>query len=168
MDYPEKERLLPENRKNIVGIQGQLWSETLRETGMMEYYMVPKIFAFAEKAWAKEVSWEDEADASHRVEAILTGWSEFSNRIGRHELPRLDWVFGDFNYRIAPPGAVIEGGLLKANTAYPGLVIRYTTDGSEPTIESAEYTEPVMVQGEVKVRAFNARGRGSRTFEVMQ
>lgn len=165
-DFTGKEKLKPDNRKNIKGIQLQLWAETLRETGMMEYYTVPKIFAFAEKAWAKEASWENEINTSKRVEEMLAGWSEFSNRIGRRELPRIDAYFGSFNYRIAPPGAIIEGGLLKANTAYPGLIIRYTTDGSEPMVSSAEYTGPINVEGTVKIRAFNAAGRGSKTFVV--
>jgi hexosaminidase len=167
-DYPSegREQLKPENRKNIVGLQAQIWSETLRETGMIEYYMVPKLFSFAEKAWAKEASWEDEADVSKRVNAIMKSWSEFTNRIGQRELPKLDAVFGDYNYRIAPPGAIVEDGILKANTAYPGLIIRYTTDGSEPTIASTLYSGPVTVEGIVKIRAFNQKGRGSKTFIV--
>jgi len=165
--YPGKERLKPENRNRIVGLQAQLWSETLRETGMIEYYMVPKIFAFAEKAWAKEAAWENEPNVSKRVDAILESWSEFSNRVGQRELPRIDAIFSDYNYRIAPPGAVIEDGMLKANTAYPGFIIRFTTDGSEPTVASPQYTKPVKVESVVKVRAFNQNGRGSKTFTVL-
>jgi len=161
-----REQLKPESRKNIVGLQAQLWSETLRESGMIEYYMVPKIFAFAEKAWAREASWENESNVTKRVDAITVSWSEFSNRIGQRELPRLDAVFGDYNYRIAPPGAIIEDGMLKANTAYPGLIIRYTTDGSEPTSTSPQYSEPVKVEGTVLVKAFNQQGRRSKTFVV--
>jgi hexosaminidase len=37
------------------------------------------------------------------------------------------------------PGAMIENGELKANTELPGLAIRYTTDGSEPTEQSQLY-----------------------------
>ncbi len=168
-NYPSegKEYLHPENRKNIVGLQAQLWSETLRESGMIEYYMVPKLFAFAEKAWAKEASWENEVDVTKRNDSIMKSWSEFSNRIGQRELPKLDAVFDDYNYRIAPPGAIIENGMLKANTAYPGLVIRYTTDGSEPVATSTQYLEPVKVEGPVMVKAFNQKGRGSRTFLVV-
>ncbi len=165
-EFPGKEKLSAEGRKKIKGLQLQLWSETLRETGMMEYYTAPKIFAFAEKAWAKETSWENEPNVSKRVDALLADWSEFSNRIGQRELPRIDHFFGQFNYRIPPPGAIIEDGMLKANVAYPGLIIRYTTDGSDPTVSAAEYTSAVRVDGKVKVRAFNASGRGSKVFVV--
>jgi hexosaminidase len=133
---------------------------------MMEYYTVPKLFAFAEKAWAKAPAWESEANVSKRVATIWAGWGELSNRIGQRELPRLDVLFGGYNYRIAPPGAVIEAGMLKANTTFPGLIIRYTTDGTEPDVNAAEYKDPVKVEGRVKVRAFNMAGRGSKTFTV--
>jgi hexosaminidase len=164
--YPGKVRLKQESRRNIVGLQAQLWSETLRGPEMMEYYIVPKIFAFAEKAWSPAPQWEREPDLHARNAAILQGWAELANRIGRYALPQIDRLFGSYAYRIAPPGAVMEGGMLHANTAFPGLVIRYTTDGTEPGLQSPEYTGPVQVTGPVRVRAFNRQGRGSRTFQV--
>jgi hexosaminidase len=164
--FSGKERLKPEARKNIVGLQAQLWSETLKGPKMMEYYTVPKLFAFAEKAWAAAPAWENETDISKRVAGTWKGWGELSNRIGQNELERIDRLFGNYNYRIAAPGAVIEEGMLKANSAFPGLIIRYTTDGSEPDGNSTEYKEPVKVDGKVNVRAFNKAGRGSKTFVV--
>jgi hexosaminidase len=164
--YQGKVRLKPESRRNIVGLQAQLWSETLKGSEMMEYYIVPKIFAFAEKAWSPAPQWETEPDLRARNAGIMQGWAELSNRIGRYALPQIDRFFGSFAYRIAPPGAVIEDGTLRANTSFPGLVIRYTSDGSEPGPQSPEYTEPVKVSGNVRVRAFNKQGRGSRSFLV--
>jgi hexosaminidase len=165
-DFSGKERLKPENHKNIVGLQAQLWSETLKGPEMMEYYTLPKLFAFAEKAWSEAPSWENEPFLPERIKAMRTGWNELSNRIGIYELPRLDRIFGGFSYRISPPGAVVEEGVLKANVAFPGLTIRYTTDGSEPGSHSTAYTGPVKTEGTVKVRAFNTAGRGSTTYTV--
>lgn len=164
--HPGRERLKPENHANIVGLQAQLWAETIKGPKMMEYYTLPKLFAFAEKAWSKAPAWESEADVSKRVDAIWKGWSELAGRIGRHELPRLDYISGGYNYRIPPPGAVIEDGILKANIAFPGLEIRYTTDGSEPDRNSPLFTAPVKVTGDVQVRAFSRTGRGGSSFPV--
>jgi len=61
------------------------------------------------------------------------------------------------------PGAIVEGGMLKANIELPGLAIRYTTDGSEPTAESALYSAPVKVSGTVKLKSFDAAGKSSRS-----
>jgi hexosaminidase len=165
-DYGSMERLKPENRKNILGLQAQLWSETLKRPDMLEYYVLPKLFAFAEKAWAAAPKWESDPDLKSRTRKIIADWNEFANRIGQRELPRLDYLFGGFNYRISPPGAIIADGVLKANIAYPGMTIRYTTDGSEPTSNSPQYTEPVEVNGAVKLRAFSTTGRSGRVVEV--
>jgi len=165
-DFPGKERLNPGSHENIVGLQAQLWTETVLGPEMMEYYTLPKLFAFAEKAWAKAPEWENEPNVRKRVSAIWAGWSEFSNRIGNNELPRLDYLFGGYNYRIPSPGAVIEDDMLKANMSFPGLTIRYTTDGSEPGRNSPVYRSPVKADGPVRVRAFNTTGRGGRSFLV--
>ena len=153
-------------QKNIVGMQAQLWSETIKGSKMLEYHLAPKLFAFAEKSWSIAPAWESESNIAKRVKAIWAGWADISNQIGQREFPRLDFLFGGYNYRIAPPGAVIEDGLLKANLAFPGLTIRYTEDGSEPGINSKEYTKPIKVNGLIKVRTFNKFGRASKTFTV--
>ena len=59
-----------------------------------------------------------------------------------------------------------EDGLLKANVAFPGFAIRYTEDGSEPNVNSKEYSTPIKVSGPIKVRSFNKFGRASKTFIV--
>ena len=97
---------------------------------------------------------------------IDSGWNEFANRIGKIEMPRHDYLCGGFNYRLPLPGAVIENGVLKANTPYPGVAIRLTTDGSEPDNSSTLYTGPMKVSGPVKLRSFSSSGRGGRLIEV--
>jgi hexosaminidase len=160
------EFLKPENRKNIVGLQAQLWTETVKGPEMMEYYVVPKIFAYAEKAWAKAPKWETEPDAGKRIQAIEKDWNDLANRIGQNEFARLDKMSGGFAYRIALPGALIENDTLKANISFPGITIRYTTDGTEPDINSPVYNEPVKVNGKVLIRAFAPNGRPGRSWSV--
>ncbi len=101
-----------------------------------------------------------------RKKAISKDWNTFANTIGQRELPRLDYLFSGFNYRIPPPGAVIKDGILHANISYPGLTIRYTLDGSEPDENSELYSSPIKVNGQVKVRAFDTRGRGGRVSTI--
>jgi len=84
--------------------------------------------------------------------------------LARRELPRLSKIHGGFNYRIPLPGAVLRDGKLHANIELPGLEIRYTTDGSEPTTYSLLYSKPTAVSGTIiKLRAFDRAGKGSRT-----
>ena len=101
-----------------------------------------------------------------REKATLEKWNIFTNILARKELPRLNYIFGGYNYRIPLPGAVLENGLLKANVEFAGLDLRYTIDGSEPTKESSLFTVPIEVSGIVKIRAFDTAGNSSRTSTI--
>ena len=160
--YANMERLKPEARKRILGVEAQLWSETIKGRGMIEYYMLPKLLGFAESAWAKERNWESMNDKSTREKAIEVQWNVFANTLAQKELPRLSYMNGSYNYRIPLPGAIIEDGKLKANIEFPGLDLRYTTDNTEPDVNSTRYEEPIEVSGEVRMKAFDVSGKSSR------
>jgi hexosaminidase len=164
--YMGMERLKPEARKNILGLQAELWSETLKNPSMLEYSTLPKLLGFAERAWSKVPDYETISNTGVRISAIDAAWNVFASKVGLYEFPRLNYLFGGFNYRIAPPGAKIENGRLYANMDFPGFVIRYTTDGSEPDKNAAMYEQPVEVSGIVKLKAFNSLDRASRFVEV--
>jgi hexosaminidase len=57
-------------------------------------------------------------------------------------------------------------GILKANVDFPGLTIRYTTEGSETNVKSKVYEKPVQVGATVRVRGYNRVGRGGRICTV--
>ncbi|MFT4032129.1 MAG: family 20 glycosylhydrolase [Siphonobacter sp.] len=164
LDFTDKEKL--KNRKNIFGLEAQLWSETVKGPEMLQYYMLPKLPAFAETAWAAERPWETIEDQTQREKSILTGWNAFANALATRELPRLSYLNGGYNYRVPTPGATLESGLLSANAEYPGLAIRYTTDGTEPTINSTVYQSPVKINGTVKLKCFDSSGKASQTVIV--
>ncbi|KAK0330192.1 hypothetical protein LTR94_033811, partial [Friedmanniomyces endolithicus] len=42
---------------HVAGIQGQLWSEMIRRDSQVEYMLVPRLFALAERGWSTP-SWE--------------------------------------------------------------------------------------------------------------
>lgn len=159
------EVLRPDARKNIIGLEAQLWSETIKGGEMLEYYMLPKLLGFAESAWSPERRWETQPDRIRRLKEINEDWNRFANTIAQKEFPQLAKLNGGYNYRVPPAGAIIENGLLKANTALPGISIHYTIDGSEPTQQSPAYTKPVPVSGNItiKLKTFDAAGRGGRT-----
>jgi hexosaminidase len=166
-EYRHMERLNPAARNKILGLQAQLWSETILNPDMLEYYLLPKLAGFAESAWAKERVWETTASQNMRNRQVEAEWNAFANALGKRELPRLAYLFGGYNYRIPPPGAILNDGFLEANTEFPGLQIRYTTDGSEPGPQSALYNGKIKLSVDsVKVRAFDAAGRSSKTVFV--
>ncbi len=162
-EYANMEKLKPEARKRILGLQAQIWSETIKGRDMIEYYMLPKLLGFVESAWAKERVWETMEDKEEREKAMNSQWNLFANTLAQKELPRLSYQNGGYNYRIPLPGAILENGKLLANIEFPGLELRYTTDGSEPVISSTKYEGPIGVSGKVRMKAFDASGKGSRT-----
>jgi len=161
-------QLESEARSNILGLQGQLWTETVNEPGRMEYMILPRMLGLAERAWAGQPEWGDLRDREEFEKERLSAWNEFANRLGTTELPRLDRLYEGINYRIPPPGAVIRDGSLHANISLPGITIRYTLDGSEPTENSSVYNGPVELNGDETVRlaGFSSSGRAGRSVLV--
>jgi hexosaminidase len=159
--YNNHIRLSETGENNILGIQGQLWGEELVDSVRLEYMAFPKVLGLAERAWAKQPEWA-KGEVDEEEKKLSRDWNVFVNSVGQREMIRLDNFGNGIEYRIPPPGAVIEDGLLKANIAYPGLDIRYTTDGTDPTEKSDLYKSPVPVKKVVKLRTFNSLGRGSR------
>ncbi|MNL31010.1 N,N'-diacetylchitobiase precursor [compost metagenome] len=153
-------------KSNIVGIQGPLWSEIITSAERFEYMMLPKLFAVAERAWATDPAWAAETDGLKSSKMYEQNWSAFMNVMAKRELPRISHYAGGYNYRIPTPGTLVKNGMVHANVEYPGMVIRYTTDGSVPTLNSKAYTGPVTAKGTVQFRVFNALGRPGKAATV--
>ena len=158
--YAGMERLTDEGRANIVGLQAPLWSEKIISAEQMEYLLLPKFFGLAERAWAPDPDWASETG---KGEAYQHAWSVFLNTIGKRELPRIAHYAGGFNYRIPTVGLVVRDDNLFANVQLPGFTIRYTTDGSEPTANSAVYETPIPATETAAFRVFDTQGRAGRT-----
>jgi hexosaminidase len=161
-----KDRLTDFGKSNIVGIQGLLWSENVRSVAIMEYLLLPKLLGLAERAWAKDPEWATENNPEQFQLKYNDAWSSFVNTVGKRELPKLDYYAGGFKYRIPPVGLSIVNGKVSANSQFPGLTIRYTTDGSDPTTSSKLYESPMDDKGNILFKAFDSRGRGSRTTSI--
>ncbi|MDR8391086.1 carbohydate-binding domain-containing protein [Aliifodinibius sp. S!AR15-10] len=159
------ERLTEEGRANIVGIQSLLWGEKLISDERQEYMLVPKLLAMAERAWAEQPEWAQGEWTIQNEQQYQQAWSTFLNIAAKRELPRLDHYAGGFRYRIPTPGAIIKDGTISANVQMPGFTIRYTTDGSEPDINSKIYAGPINASS-AKLRVFSRNGRGGRTVEI--
>jgi hexosaminidase len=161
-----KVRLNAEGKKNIKGVSGQLWSETVKGQEMMEYYILPKMLGYVERAWASDPTWANIPDQEKRRIAKENEWNRFANAVGQKEIPRLEYLFGGSNFRLPKPGAIVKEGLIHANVELPGLTIRYTEDGSEPNESSKVYSMPIPFKGKMKLRSFLPSGKGGGTLEI--
>ena len=161
-----KDRLTDYGRSNVVGIQANLWSETLGGEGRLDYMLVPKILGLAERAWAPEPEWAREKDAASSDKLFAEAYSAFVNVLGKRELPRLDGETPAWRYRIPKPGLRDEGGQVRASLEIPGFVLRYTTDGTDPTAKSPEVRGPLPASPQVRVAAFDTNGRKGHTAKL--
>lgn len=169
VEYKNMERLKPEARKNIMGIQAQHWAETILNHEILEYYILPKLLGLAESAWSKERIWEYTDNPLLREKQVDDSWNVFANTLAQKELPRLSKLFGGFNYRIPPPGAKIIDGNLFVNTSLPGLIVKYTDDGSEVEFSSKTWIEPFVVSDkEIKLKTYDISGKSGKTVIIMQ
>ena len=164
--FAGKERLTDYGRTHIIGIQGNLWSETIGGEGRLDYMLVPKLFGLAERAWAAEPDWSREKNTAKSDSLFGESWSQFVNVVGKRELPRLEREMPGLNYRIPTPGLKVQGGMVYSTLEIPGFTMRYTTDGSDPTTRSPVVTGPIPFRGTVSVAAFNVTGRKGLTARV--
>src|SRR2546430_9889429 len=118
--------------------------------------MLPKLFGLAERAWAPGPDWARERDPAKSESLYREAWSRFVNVVGQRELPRLDREVPGVNYRIPTPGLRAQGGVVYCSLELPGFALRYTTDGSEPTVRSALVRGPIPFRGDRKSTRLNS------------
>ena len=146
---------------SVKGIQGQLWSETVRSSKQAEYMIFPRLFALAERAWY-QAEWQVSYDYSGKTFSKDSGsftdsakaqrdqqWQKFSKTIADKELAKLDSA-GIF-YRLPTAGAKIIAGKLHANSAINGLPIEYREQGKNKQ-KWQNYQNPVSVTLPIEIR----------------
>ena len=84
------------------GIQGQLWSETVRTPSQLHQMIYPRLLALAERAW-NHAAWERELDRNVLLVQRKESWQDYINTLAYKELPRLENA--GVNYWMPPPGA---------------------------------------------------------------
>ncbi|MBQ9192362.1 MAG: family 20 glycosylhydrolase [Bacteroidales bacterium] len=84
-DGEGKTALTPEGRPYILGVQGQLWSETIRSFDHVTYYLFPKSVGLAERGWNAEPAWSGTTVADDP--AFLEDFDRFFSIVVDHEYP---------------------------------------------------------------------------------
>ena len=152
---PVPDELTSDQTEHILGAQGNVWTEYMTTTDYVEYMVFPRALALAEVTWSPR---------SRR------DWTSFTTRLQTH-FQRLADI--GISYRIPHVRGLETDRItledrvsVSLSTEAVDADIRYTTDGSDPTIESPRYAGvlelPVSTDGAtVTARAFTANGRTS-------
>ena len=136
-------------KKHIMGVQGQLFAETIRSFDGVEYLLFPKILGLTERGWNAHPVWENLSGVREQ-QAFNQALALYYEKISKSEMPY--WAKNGINFRLPQPGLLVKDGNLYANVAIDGAEVRYTTDGSEPTAQSTLWKEPVKC-GSLVVKA---------------
>ncbi|MBS1749240.1 MAG: family 20 glycosylhydrolase [Bacteroidetes bacterium] len=129
--------------KHILGVQANVWTEYIPTTEHLEYMIFPRLLALAETGWTKTAN---------------KNWASFEERLQQQYLVLQR---RNINYYRPIPNLEIKA---EADTnEHASLVrilseqykpdIRYTTDGSDPTVTDTRYINPFFVKDTTTIKA---------------
>ena len=143
-DYePIPEALTAEEAKHIIGIQGNIWGEYVATIEKFEYMAFPRLLAIAEVAWSQPGNKNRELFISHLKKEFSFFQKRNVNTCREYFRPRIQ---GGWDSEKGMYAVTLE-------TICPDADIRYTLDGSEPTVESDIYEGPVYLTENTCVKA---------------
>ncbi|MCB0703837.1 MAG: family 20 glycosylhydrolase [Saprospiraceae bacterium] len=150
---PVSDRLEEAQRKHIIGVQANIWTEYIPTSDQVEYMAYPRALALSEIAWTPN----DKKD-----------WNSFLQRLG-NQFPRLEQAA--INYRIPEPFGLedkllgnVDSYEIQLNNLVPDSKVYYTLDGSNPDKTSLEYSGPITLDfktaSSYTVKAFTQTASG--------
>ncbi|MEC7878096.1 MAG: family 20 glycosylhydrolase [Bacteroidota bacterium] len=153
---------------NFLGVQGQMWTETVRNEGIFDELMYPNLIFLAEKAWSQQDEWTKDLLNPEIDNLMNKEWSYFVNTLGHRTLHHLPILFGGVDFDLPKPGAIISDDTLFVNSIFPGMNVRFTRDGSVPSSEDELYIGKTLISPSevVVLRAFDKTGRGGRHIQA--
>ena len=155
MFEPQSEKLTPEEKKNIIGVQGCIWTEWTKDSVKMEWQMMPRIAALSELQWCNP----ERKDLNGFLKR-LRHQMDLYELYGYHYKEDIE----DVTISVKPKGQ--DGIAVVELNTFDNASVYYTLDGSEPTSESLRYTEPFMINRTTTIKARAIRnGRESNVTE---
>ena len=146
---PVSEELSATDKKNVIGVQGCIWTEWTKDSIKMEWQMMPRIAALSELQWSNPK--KKDLDC-------------FTQRL-QHQLDL--YAAHGYNYKQDIYEATIDFKV-KDNSqeamvtlaTFDKVPIYYTLDGTEPTKESLRYKDSFTVANQTTVKAIAIREDG--------
>lgn len=134
---PIPAELTPEQGKHILGAQGNVWTEYITTPDKAEYMAYPRASALAEVVWSPKEN---------------RNWEDFRLRIRKH-FQILDALNVNYARSFFDVSSQFSMGKVSLTCADPSVQIRYTTNGSEPTLDSPIYSSPFTLDHSSTIKA---------------
>ena len=137
---PAPGALKPGERRHILGLQANLWTEHVRTTGYADRMLWPRAAIVAEIGWS----------------GAKKDWLNFSARLVT-DMRRWERMGLGFNTIPLEPEATFTAreGAIVAGLRQPAAIgtLRYTVDGSAPSAHSPGYSGPLMLKPGTRLSA---------------
>ena len=141
-DYePVPKALNKEEARYILGAEGEVWTEYMPTFKKVEYMVLPRMAALAEVDWTP---------------VKRKSWPSFQRRIARefsiYKALRYNYCPGSYKVNISTKNTAQKVQVtLQSEIYHPD--IRYTTNGTIPTIHSAKYNGSFQVKPGTKIES---------------
>ena len=146
---PTPDNLTDEQKKHIIGVQANLWTEYIPTYSGVEYMEMPRIAALSEVQWSNPDK-KDYKDFTRRVPQLMNIYDANGYRYATHILNVVADMTPD------PEAKAMTVTLSSVDDA----PVYYTLDGSEPTEASTLYAEPLSLTESAVIKAVVSRPSG--------
>lgn len=141
--------------KLVLGVQAGIWTEYIPSEARLEYMVFPRMQALSEVAWSNAPK----------------DWTSFEKRMNA-QYPFLDAM--NINYRqpdltgFSPKSVFVDQTVLKIINPLGTSVLRYTTNGTQPNVNSAVYNGQLLINKptQVKIAAFRPNGKIGEVYTI--
>lgn len=125
----------------LMGVQACMWTEFCNTPADVDYLLFPRLSALAEVAWTKpeRKNWKSYLKALDRFNEHLTAKGIVYAR-----------SMYNIQHTVTPKDDCLQ---VQLDCIRPDVEVRYTTDGTMPTVQSALYTRPLMLTGTKTIKA---------------
>ena len=147
---PIPDHLSKEDKKFIVGVQANIWTEYMPSFSHVEYMLLPRMDALAEVQWTEPTN-KNYDNFLTRMPKMFALYNLYGYNYGKH-------LF-DITTSFVPNSK--NKTLDVTLSTLDGADIYYTLDGTEPTASSPKYTKPVMVNESCTFKSMAIRPIGN-------
>ena len=139
-----------------MGVQACMWTEFCNTPADVDYLLFPRLSALAEVAWAKpeRKNWKSYLKALDCFNEHLTAKGIVYAR-----------SMYNIQHTVTPKDGCLQ---VQLDCIRPDVGVRYTTDGTMPTVQSALYTRPLILTSTktIKAATFAAGKQMGQTLEL--
>ena len=128
-------------KKHVIGMQGNIWREYMKNSDRTAYQAFPRAMAIAETGWTLD----DNKNWRNFCERMVTVFERLKVMDTK---PCLNFFEVNVNTHADENGPL----MVLLESYYPNAEIRYTTDGSEPIPTSTLYELPFVLEGNIDLK----------------